>query len=725
MDACRSAMLGTLLHERYRIIRVLGAGGFGQTYVAEDTQRPDHPRCVVKHLKPASQDSVFLEIARRLFQTEVQTLEKLGQHDQIPELLDHFEEDQEFYLVQEFIEGRALNDELSQEGQFNEAEAIALLRDVLVVLEFVHNNRVIHRDIKPNNLIRRQWDGKFILIDFGAVKEIRTQLLSGTGHTSFTVGIGTEGYTPSEQLAGKPKFCSDIYSLGVTVIQALTGLPPSQLPDDPDTSEILWQDYAHVNPGLEIILDKMIRYHFTQRYQSATQVLQSLERMSDLPTDLTLAPPALLEPSTRPLTPIVTPIDVTQLTPLESWRDYAKRGACVVAIASLAVTSFVLGIRQLGWLQPLELVTFDQMVRLRTDIGPDPRLLVVGITEADLQALQRPTPSDRTLAQALEELEQHEPAAIGLDLYRDVPQEPGQTELLSRLQSSKVFTVTLVGEEGEILIPAPPGVPQERVGFSDIPVDRDNVVRRNLMFASTATEEFYSFSLRLALQYLAAQNIQPQKSEKNPDYMQLSGQTFIPLDANSGGYQTNDPRGYQILLNYRSAQNVARQVSLTDVLNKEIDPSWVNNKIVLIGTTAPSSKDLFYTPFSATAQGDHQMPGILVHAQMVSQILSSALDGQPLFWFWSEWVEIVWITGWAVIGGSLAWYIRHPLFLSLNSTAVLITLSVTCFIIFIQQGWVPVVAPIAAFLLTGGAVVTYRTYQPQKAQQIEVTRLMR
>jgi serine/threonine protein kinase len=193
-------------------------------------------------------------------------------------------------LVQEFIEGTSLQEEFSQRSIMHEADAIALLQDVLNVLQFVHQNQVIHRDIKPGNLIRRKHDNRIVLIDFGAVKEIQTQITGISGETNLTVGIGTQGYTPSEQLMGKPRYCSDIYALGMTVIQAITGVPPARLPDDDLTLEVQWHDHAAVSPGLTFILDRMVRYDYTQRYQSAADVLQALQRLADLPTDATEIP---------------------------------------------------------------------------------------------------------------------------------------------------------------------------------------------------------------------------------------------------------------------------------------------------------------------------------------------------------------------------------------------------------------------------------------------------
>jgi serine/threonine protein kinase len=195
-----------------------------------------------------------LQQVRRLFQTEAETLERLGRHDQIPQLLAYFEEEQEFYLVQEFVEGHPLSDELTEGVRFAESQVIALLDDVLSVLEFVHAQGVIHRDIKPENLIRRDRDGNFVLIDFGAVKTLGNTIAEVTGETSFSIPIYTSGYGASEQCLGRPQFSSDLYSLGMVAIQTLTGMRPSQLPQDFNTSEIIWRDQVQVSEPLATFL---------------------------------------------------------------------------------------------------------------------------------------------------------------------------------------------------------------------------------------------------------------------------------------------------------------------------------------------------------------------------------------------------------------------------------------------------------------------------------------
>ncbi|MBD2439291.1 serine/threonine-protein kinase [Nostoc sp. FACHB-110] len=270
-------MLGTVLAGRYQIRQILGGGGFGQTYIALDTHRPGYPKCVVKHFQPVTHNPEFMETARRLFTSEAETLEKLGHHDQIPRLLAYFEENREFFLVQEFIEGHSLKVEMPPGQPWSESKVILLLQQILDILKFIHLHNVIHRDIKPDNIIRRLQDNKLVLIDFGAVKEVQTQMISPK-LTEITVAVGTPGYMSLEQVRGKPRTNSDIYSLGIVAIQALTGLNPRELEDDPHTGEILWQNRTQISPELANILSKMVLNNFKERYQTATEILQVLQQ---------------------------------------------------------------------------------------------------------------------------------------------------------------------------------------------------------------------------------------------------------------------------------------------------------------------------------------------------------------------------------------------------------------------------------------------------------------
>ena len=274
---------------RYKVISQLGAGGFGQTFLAHDLHLPGHPQCVVKQLKPQANDASSLETARRLFDIEAQVLYELGNHDQIPRLLAHFEDEREFYLAQELIEGELLTQELVGGQPWSESRVVALLQDILQVLAFVHQQQVIHRDIKPSNLIRRQQDGKIVLIDFGAVKQVSTQVVNRkTGQTK-TISIGTQGYTPKEQLGGNPRYSSDVYAVGIVGIQALTGIHPRRLGEDSETGEINWRTSApQVSSELAAILDRMVRYDFRVRYPTATEALEALQ---NLPRTLSESPP--------------------------------------------------------------------------------------------------------------------------------------------------------------------------------------------------------------------------------------------------------------------------------------------------------------------------------------------------------------------------------------------------------------------------------------------------
>jgi len=271
-----------VLDNRYRIIKQLGGGSFGQTYLAEDLKRPFKPTCVVKQLSPYSKDEFTLKTARRFFDLEAQSLEKLGTHSGIPTLLASFEDSKEFFLVQEFIDGEDLHGKLQG---FNEIQVINLLYEILEILEFIHSQNVIHRDLKPSNLMRRKKDGKLVIIDFGAVKQIRNQqTIIDTGQKGSTVAIGTPGYMPSEQSNGRPRFNSDIYAVGVIAIQALTGLNPSALERNSD-DELVW--YHHVGvpirPELVGILTKMVRDHTSSRYQTVKDVVCDLDLLPNSP----------------------------------------------------------------------------------------------------------------------------------------------------------------------------------------------------------------------------------------------------------------------------------------------------------------------------------------------------------------------------------------------------------------------------------------------------------
>ena len=271
-------MVKNILDGRYKIIKIIESEGLAHTYLAQDIRRPGAAECFIKHLQPSISDQKFLEIIRRRFQQEAQILEKLSQNNQIPKLLAYFEENQEFYLVQSFIPGKSLDNEILPGRALSEIKIIRILIEVLEILVFVHRNNVIHRDIKPANLIRRKLDNKLVLIDFGAIKEINI------AQPSRTARIGTMEYMPIEQFEYNPQLNSDIYALGMMGIQGITGLPSSELSklkyqENGNKKEIFWRNRINCSTALADVLDKMVRYNYRERYQSATEVIEDLKEI--------------------------------------------------------------------------------------------------------------------------------------------------------------------------------------------------------------------------------------------------------------------------------------------------------------------------------------------------------------------------------------------------------------------------------------------------------------
>ncbi|MEH2146787.1 CHASE2 domain-containing protein [Nostoc sp.] len=404
-----------------------------------------------------------------------------------------------------------------------------------------------------------------------------------------------------------------------------------------------------------------------------------------------------------------------------------------VPSASLVITALVFGVRLLGILQSSELKIFDQMMRLRPDEGKDPRILVVTISEEDLQYQKDKgikgsgSLSDSALHQLLEKLQTHQPRVIGLDIIRDFPVSNDQPELAKKLQNNDNFIAICVGNNlttGDKGFEPPPEVPTERLGFADVVVDDDNILRRHLWGATfnskTACETEVSLSLKLALYYLAKKGIKPETTHSGD---LLLGKTRLQrLQARAGGYQNLHNDGYQMLLNYHS-RNIARQVSLRNILENSFDPSWVKDRIVIIGVTARSVKDDFYTPYSLNEQqSDQIMRGVFVQAQMVSQITSAALDGRPLLGVLPWWGDVFYIWLWSLAGGvfgavmlqRLPWRDRKIILLITSIGIIFIISYGICFFLLIHGYWLPFLPSTIAFLATGIITFIYIHQLPYK-----------
>lgn len=375
-------------------------------------------------------------------------------------------------------------------------------------------------------------------------------------------------------------------------------------------------------------------------------------------------------------------------------------------VGSVLATSLVIGVRWLGILQPVELWAFDQLMRLRPDEGSDPRLLIVTITEADLQSQSQQqrqgSLSDASLSRLLEKLESYQPRAIGLDIYRDFPVSPNYPELATRLRQNEHLIATCKGRDPDsdpVGVASPPEVPDVRLGFSDFLEDNDGILRRHLLFMTpdpvSSCPAAYALNLQLAFRYLEGEGI---LLTFTPEGNLQLGSTVLPrLKNRTGGYQSVDTGGNQILLNYRSLSNlekIAPQVSLTQVLNNQVHLQMVQDRIVLIGVTAASAGDYWATPYGAGSSA--KIPGVLLQAHMISQILSAVLDNRPLLQVWNQWGEALWIGFWSLVGSLIALRLRRWDHLALGGGAAVLTLSGFCLFLLIQGWWLPLIPSILA-----------------------------
>ena len=391
------------------------------------------------------------------------------------------------------------------------------------------------------------------------------------------------------------------------------------------------------------------------------------------------------------------------------WRWLQRYGYVLI---SLGIALVVIGIRQLGGLQTLELKLFDSYVRNSIKNVELPEVVVVGINEIDIRHHHWPL-SDDTVAELLERLQTYQPAAIGLDIYRDIDHPPGRERLDKQLAMENVYGVYDVGLDPTRSNPAPRGMDPERTGFSDFVIDTDGLVRRNFMFAALKPDEFYALGLKLSLHVLR-DRYGSDIFKKSLEGLTIAGKLFPTLAPNTGGYQNEDMAGYQVMLQYQAKNEVIRQVSLTDVFKSEVNPAWLKNKVVLVGMVAPSLKDTFFTPLKPQTRDAATTPGVILHAHVVSQILSVVEGEYSLIWGWTQWQENLWIGFWCLVGSVLVWRIQRFVLLMLGSAIALSTLVSLGWGLFYYGGWIPVLPAalglVAALSSTISYQVFYRTF---------------
>ena len=367
----------------------------------------------------------------------------------------------------------------------------------------------------------------------------------------------------------------------------------------------------------------------------------------------------------------------------------------------------VTGLKLLRALEPAELFIFDQLVRSLPDKYEDPRLTIVGITEEDIQQYGWPLP-DRDLANLLNILQRHNPTVIGLDLYRTTSRPPGKAELEAELEAENLIAIMNVGssrEQGDV--PPPPTVPRERIGFNDFPTDSDGIIRRNLMFVRGKEQGYYSFGLRVIMKHL---NIAPENFSYDDHALYINDVVIPALTNGSGGYQDVDSSGYQTIIRYRSRQVPAEQFSISQVLSGRFDASQITNNIVLVGTTAPSLKDVFYTPFSSNQDHEFTMPGVVIHAQMVSQMLDVMAYQNALYRSLPPWSEAGWLLGWCLLAGSITWLNRRPRGFFISNALIVLGLAGVGWLGVSQLIWLPLAEPALGIVFTASAVIAYKLF---------------
>jgi diguanylate cyclase (GGDEF)-like protein/PAS domain S-box-containing protein len=375
------------------------------------------------------------------------------------------------------------------------------------------------------------------------------------------------------------------------------------------------------------------------------------------------------------------------------------------AIASSSVAGCVLLMRFFGLLQPSEWAFFDYFVRIRPIESRDDRIVIVEINESDIQYLDTWPMSDRLMVRLLQKLSAAEPRAIGLDIYRDVPVGSGHEKLVEIFEN----TPNLIGieklEDARIPGVKPPSTlaKRDRVGFNNMIIDSDGHVRRGVLYLKWTDRKLHkSFALALALLYLQEEGIKPKGAANND--LKLGKVVFPHFEPNDGAYVRADSRGYQFIANFRGSASYWTTVSLTDVLEDRVSPELLRDRVVLIGSTAPSLRDFFKTPYSGDLLSSPKaVAGVKLHADFVSQILSGALEGRPMIRVWSQPIEILWIVVWSCLGASVSWKLRSPKRSGMAMIVLSGVLFRTCYWAFLQHWWLPLVP--ALLTLVGSTVV--------------------
>ncbi|MBN3872880.1 CHASE2 domain-containing protein [Nostoc sp. JL33] len=378
-------------------------------------------------------------------------------------------------------------------------------------------------------------------------------------------------------------------------------------------------------------------------------------------------------------------------------------------IIAASIAAFILVLHSIGLLQALELAALDQFFRLRPDEPPEERITIVVIDETYLDKVGSWPIPDIKIAQLLQKLNVHKPRAIGLDIYRNFPVKTGNQELRNAYKSmpNLIGIELLTNDKNKnFSVSPPPGLNQDQVGFNNVVFDLDGKVRRSLLYWYVDDQVHESFAMKLALLYLKSEEITPTKAKINPEYLQLGKAVFTRFEANDGAYVAADDKGYQILTNFPKPKYQSSsgefypftQVSITDVLADQVKENLIKDRIILIGSTAPSVQDFVFIPYSSSLMGTAKtVPGIQLQAYFISELISAALQGRPLLKVWPDLVEYLWIFIWSYLGAITTLRIGHAIISLLSILVSCFVLTLSAYLAFLYGWWIPLIPSVFSF----------------------------